>query len=113
MTDTMLYLCAVCRQQKPNARYLPGVGDICSPECLDVRNRPAPDVTFEQLRTSKLTFAQVQQMHRDGRCGTELWEAYCYAFRNDVYRYSDLGKSEARRHAERFTIALPYSDRAP
>ena len=40
-----------------------------------------------------------------------LWAHYCYLFRDGCYRYSDIGKREAARHAERHGIPLPFSDR--
>ena len=42
-----------------------------------------------------------------------LWDHYCYLFRDGCYRYSDIGKHEAARHAKRNDLTPPLSDRPP
>jgi len=41
----------------------------------------------------------------------ELWERYCYVWRDRSYRYSELGRHEAARYAKRHGLEPPYTDR--
>jgi hypothetical protein len=69
-----------------------------------------PDLlTVEDV--SHMTYERAERCMKDGLLPTEAWEAYCYLFRDAAYRWSDLGKHQAARHAARFGLLPPYSDR--
>jgi len=40
-----------------------------------------------------------------------VWREFCYRWRDEAFRFSDLGKREAARHAEEHGLKLPSSDR--
>ena len=47
-------------------------------------------------------------------CITEPeWREFCYHFRDKTFKFTDLGKADAARHAEENGLPLPHSDRGP
>lgn len=57
------------------------------------------------------TFGEVERAHKDGALDTAGWQAYCYAFRCAVFKYSRLGLHEGNAFAMAHGLdALPDPD---
>ena len=64
---------------------------------------------YEDLKA--LPFGDAEVVFRQGCCTEDDWQHYCYDFRNDSFKLSDLGAKESLEYAKKNDLPLPLSDR--
>jgi len=57
------------------------------------------------------TPARIDRARQDGRIDDKERDHFYYVWRDATFRFSDLGKREARRYAKANGLRLPSSDR--
>lgn len=73
----------------------------------------ARDKYWATCDMSNWTFNDAKRYKDNGLITQERFWEYCYLFRDRSYRYSDVGKWEARRWAAMKGLPLPSTDRNP
>lgn len=58
-----------------------------------------------------LTYNQAYKLFCEGGINSQTFNHYCYIWRNESFRYSDVGINEAAQHAADYSLSPPYSDR--
>lgn len=75
---------------------------------LSVTHPEQPEPALPPLET--MPYDRVEKLYRDGYIAYEVWDAYCYKWRNETFRFSTLGARDAARHARLHGLPLPSSD---
>jgi len=82
---------------------------LCKMSVPQVRAFLPMKIPIEDLKTF-----EDAEVARRFECITEKeWREFCYHFRDKAFKFSDLGKVDAARHAEENGLHLPHSDRDP
>lgn len=68
-------------------------------------------IPLDRLLAVGYTFHEVDYWHKRGDVDSDTFDAWCWHFRDQTFRYSGIGKARARAHAERAGKSLPSSDR--
>jgi len=81
---------------------------LCKMSVKQVRAFLPMKIPLSDIRT----FDEAEIARHFGCITEPEWREFCYKFRDDGFKMSDLGKEDAVRHAQDNDLPPPFSDRA-
>jgi len=57
-----------------------------------------------------MTFSEAAKAFRNGSITNDAFNEYAYAWRDSVFRFSKLGYTRAKRHAQKHGLRMAFSD---